>query len=180
MCYYGQMTSQSAYAFRLATLDDLDMLSAWQATPHVRAWWDTDAPYDAADLADHRVQRWIVSLSDRPFAYLQDYTVHGWKDHHFAHLPPGTRGIDQYIGDPEMVGIGHGPGFISARLKSLFDQGAPVIATDPHPDNRHAISAYQKAGFEAAGTPQMTKWGLILPMVAAPSAAVTQATSCSH
>ncbi|WWR55751.1 hypothetical protein RV999_26300 (plasmid) [Sinorhizobium meliloti] len=39
---------------------------------------------------------------------MQDYTVHGWDDHHFAHLAKGSRGIDQYIGDPEMVGVGHG------------------------------------------------------------------------
>ncbi|XWR09917.1 hypothetical protein RWE88_15445 [Sinorhizobium meliloti] len=39
---------------------------------------------------------------------MQAYTVHGWDDHHFAHLAKGSQGIDQYIGHPEMVGVGHG------------------------------------------------------------------------
>lgn len=97
---------------------------------------------------------------------MQDYTVHGWEDHHFAELPKGSRGIDQYIGDPEMIGVGHGSAFIGARMQTLFDQGAPVIATDPHPDNERAIAVYRKLGFEPSGPPQETKWGLILPMLA--------------
>ncbi len=154
------------YSFRKATLNDLDLLMAWQSTPHVREWWDVDAPYDEAALADARVRRWIVSTLGRPFAFIQDYTVHGWQDHHFARLPKGSRGIDQYIGDPEMIGVGHGSAFISARMQAIFDEQAPVIATDPHPDNKRAIAVYEKLGFEPFGPPRETRWGLILPMTA--------------
>jgi aminoglycoside 6'-N-acetyltransferase len=160
------MTAANHYRFRKATLDDLPLLAAWRSTPHVRAWWDPDEPYDAADLADPRVARWIVSIAERPFAFMQDYTVHGWEDHHFARLPEGSRGIDQYIGDPEMVGVRHGSAFIGARMRALFDAGAPVIATDPHPANERAIAVYRKLGFEPSGPPQGTQWGLILPMLA--------------
>lgn len=156
----------NAYSFRKATLADIGLLQAWQANPHVAEWWDAGAPYDEAALADPRVARWIVSVSDRPFAFMQDYSVHGWQDHHFGDLPKGSRGIDQFIGDPEMIGLGHGSAFIGARLRILFDQGAPVIATDPHPDNARAIAVYNKLGFEIAGPPQATRWGLILPMLA--------------
>ncbi|PDV88870.1 GNAT family N-acetyltransferase [Rhizobium sp. H4] len=142
------------------------MLAAWQSTPHVRAWWDSDEPYDAEDLADPRVARWIVSTAGRPFAFMQDYTVHGWENHHFAKLPTGSRGTDQYIGDPEMIGVGHGSAFIGARMRALFDAGVPVIATDPHPANERAIAVYRKLGFEPSGSPQETLWGLILPMLA--------------
>ena len=160
------MTAANHYSFRKATLDDLPLLAAWQSTPHVRAWWDSDAPYDAADLADPRVARWIVSSAGRPFAFMQDYAVHGWEDHHFAWLAEGSRGIDQYIGDAQMIGFGHGSAFIGARMRALFDAGAPVIATDPHPANERAIAVYRKLGFEPSGSPQQTQWGLILPMLA--------------
>ncbi|MBY4610034.1 acetyltransferase [Rhizobium sp. 9T] len=160
------MTAATQYSFRRATLDDLPLLAAWQSTPHVRAWWDSDEPYDAEDLADPRVARWIVSTAERPFAFMQDYTVHGWEDHHFAKLPTESRGIDQYIGDPEMIGVGHGSAFIGARMRALFDAGVPVIATDPHPANERAIAVYRKLGFEPSGSPQETRWGLILPMLA--------------
>lgn len=155
------MTTTPTYDFTPLKLEDLTLLAAWQDQPHVRKWWDADASYDAADLAGTRVRRWIVSTKGQPFGFIQDYTVHGWPDHHFAGLP---QGIDQYIGVPDMVGIGHGTAFIAARMRMLFDAGAPVIATDPHPDNTRAVAVYQKLGFQVFGPPQKTAWGLILPM----------------
>lgn len=162
------MNVANHYSFHRATLDDLALLEAWQSNPHVLKWWSSDEPYDEGDLADPRVARWIVSTSERPFAFMQDYTVHGWDDHHFADLPQGSRGIDQFIGDPEMIGIGHGSGFIGIRMQTLFDEGAPVIATDPHPDNKRAIAVYKKLGFKPSAPPQETRWGVILPMLATP------------
>lgn len=147
-------------------MDDLDLLMKWQARPHVRAWWGSGEPYDQERISDPRVSRWIVSTNNSPFAFMQDYTVHGWEDHHFAKLPKGSRGIDQYVGDPDMIGVGHGSAFIGARMRAVFDEGAPIIATDPHPDNKRAISVYKKLGFEPFGPPQETRWGLILPMLA--------------
>jgi len=145
---------------------DLALLIEWQSRSHVSEWWDADAPYDQNEINDPRVARWIVELNGRPFAFMQDYSVHGWEEHHFAQLPKGSRGIDQYIGELDMIGQGHGTAFIRTRMKSLFDAGAPVIATDPHPDNERAIAVYKKLGFRVSGPPQETDWGLILPLQA--------------
>ncbi|MBV0912476.1 GNAT family N-acetyltransferase [Anianabacter salinae] len=160
------MTATRNYRFRRANVDDLALLRVWQLNPHVREWWGADEPYTEADLADPRVAPWIVSFGRRPFAFMQDYTVHGWGDHHFAHLPQGTRGIDQFIGEPDMVGVGHGSAFIGTRMQALFDEGAPIIATDPHPDNARAVAVYKKLGFKPSGPLQETEWGLVLPMTA--------------
>ena len=92
---------------------------------------------------------WIVSHEGRPFAYIQDYGPHDWAMHHFGHLPPGSRGIDQFIGEPDMIGRGHGSAFIRAHVDRLFAEGAPVVGTDPDPSNARAVRAYQKAGFTA-------------------------------
>ncbi|SIO13354.1 aminoglycoside 6'-N-acetyltransferase [Parasphingorhabdus marina DSM 22363] len=156
------------YEFGKATTADLELLLEWQAPPHVSEWWDTVEPADARDLNDPRVDCRIVSLAGRPFAYMQDYRVHGWDNHHFLALPEGTRGIDQFIGEPDLLAKGHGSGFIAQRLKALFEDGAPVVATDPHPDNSRAIAAYRKAGFSESGPPQDTPWGWILPMEVRP------------
>lgn len=158
------MRPTDIYEFRPVTRADLDLLLEWQKRPHVREWWDDTEPGDERDLTDPRVARWIVTTQGRPFAYMQDYTVHGWEDHHFFDLPEGSRGIDQFIGEPDMLGQGHGPGFITARLKMLFEEGAPVVATDPDPGNARAIAAYRKAGFREFGPPTDTPWGRILPM----------------
>ena len=152
------------YRFQRAHMSDLAMLTEWQLTPHVQKWWDDEELFDEDELADLRVRRWIVSLENTPFAYIQDYTVHGWGDHHFDHLPDGSRGIDQFIGLADMVGKGHGQRFIARHCQWLFQEGAPVIGTDPHPDNRVAIAVYRKVGFETEGAVKDTPWGTILPM----------------
>jgi aminoglycoside 6'-N-acetyltransferase len=164
--YIYRMRDPALYEFRNVSLADADLLQAWRSAPHVRAWWGDAVPYTEAELADPRVIRHIVLTGRQAFGFIQDYAVHGWEEHHFAHLPSGSRGIDQFIGVAEMLGQGHGTAFISARMTALFDAGVPVIATDPHPSNHRAIAAYKKLGFQPAGPPQDTKWGVILPMAA--------------
>ena len=157
------------YAFRRAALADLPLLRSWTAQPHVREWWSEGDPFDASDLASPLFAPWIVEAGGRPFAYMQDYAVHGFEaNHHLGFLPRGARGIDQFIGEPDMIGRGHGTGFIGARMRALFDGGAPAIGTDPHPDNARAIAVYAKLGFRVAGEPVETEWGLVLPMAATP------------
>lgn len=163
------MAGNPKYRFRRVSGADVALLSLWQQMPHVRAWWGDDEPAEDLDLNDPRVARWVVSLDDRPLGYIQDYDVHGWDDHHFGHLSPGSRGIDQFIGDPELIGQGHGPGFISAHVRRLFEDGAPAVATDPDPGNTRAIAAYEKVGFRATGPGTDTRWGRILPMIMTPS-----------
>ncbi len=162
------MKIASRYTFRRATVDDLNPLLDWQAQPDVREWWDTTEPSHAKDFDDARVVRCIVGLGDQLIGYMQDYTVHGWDDHHFRDLSKGSRGIDQFIGELTMTGKGHGPSFIAQRLQTLFEEGAPVVATDPHPNNRRAIAAYKKAGFKKFRPAEKTPWGLVLPMAVYP------------
>ena len=105
-----------------------------------------------------------MSLDDRPFAYVQDYDPHAWVNHHFATLPQGAEGIDQFISEPDMIGRGHGSAFIRAHVDQLFTRGAPAVGTDPHPTNRRAIRAYEKAAF-VRDIEQHTNWGRALLMV---------------
>ena len=153
------------YRFRPATADDLPVLNAWKRRPHVAEWWD-GPPYGVADLRDPRVAMRVVEADGTPFAFAQDYDVHGWAGHHFGHLPPGSRGMDQFVADPAMIGRGHGAAFVAQRMAAPFARGAPALAVDPHLGNARAIAAYRRAGFAVAGAPRDTEWGLILPMVA--------------
>ena len=149
-----------AYEFRPVTRDDLALLRDWRRRPHVIEWWgEPDVEDPEETLADARVAMWMVAHDGRPFAYAQDYGPHDWPGHPFAHLPPGARGIDQYIGEPDMVGRGHGSCFVRAHCDRLFAAGAPAIGTDPHPDNARAIRAYEKVGFRKVSGPVDTRWG---------------------
>jgi aminoglycoside 6'-N-acetyltransferase len=157
----------SAYTFRPVTLSDLPLLREWRSSPHWVEWWgaaEDDGGFFEEAMADPHINAWMVELDGRAFAYAQDYDPHAWAHHPFAHLPPGARGIDQSIGEPGMVGRGHGSAFVRAHCERLFAAGAPAIGTDPHPDNARAIRAYAKAGFAVAGVPIDTIWGRALPM----------------
>ncbi len=141
------------YGFRPMIEADLPMARRWLETPEVQRWWgDADGQVSLLeeDLDDPRMTMWIVSYRDRPFAYIQDYDPTAWATHHFGGLPPGSRGIDQFIGEPDMLNRGHGSAFIRAHGDRLIAEGAPVVGTDPDPDNTRAIRAYEKAGFIAA------------------------------
>ncbi len=143
------------------------MLDEWQSNPHVRRWWSS-TPFTADTIQPPMTKRWIVELGDVPFGFMQDYDIHSPGNPHLADLPNGARGMDQYIGDPKMLGKGHGSGMMRQRMNVLFDAGAPAIVVDPHPDNIHARMVYERLGFRVFGDRVETNWGPIIPMRAYP------------
>lgn len=150
----------SAYDFRLVVEADLPLIARWRDAPHVRKWWGEPTVEDERKkLADRRISMWIVKFDGRPFAFAQDYDVHGWSPHLFSHLPPGSRGIDQFIGEADMLNRGHGSAFVKQHIARLFAKGVPAIGTDPHPSNARARRAYEKAGFAVTSNPVDTLWG---------------------
>jgi|SRR6476469_8787218 len=138
------------YTFRPATCADLPILREWLATPEVVRWWGEPAEQYALleeDLGNPLMVMRIVAFERRPFAYVQDYDVHTWPQPHFADLPQGARGIDAFIGAPDMIGQGHGAAFLRERASKLIAAGAPLVAIDPDAANLRARRAYAKAGF---------------------------------
>jgi aminoglycoside 6'-N-acetyltransferase len=73
--------------------------------------------------------------------------VQSWPQPHLAGLPAGTRAIDAFVGEPGMLGCGHGAHFLRLLAERLRHEGAPVVAIDPDVDNLRARRAYAKAGF---------------------------------
>ena len=148
------------YTFRPLTRADLALVARWRSEPHVIEWWgEPELEAEIEKLGDRRIAMWIVEHRGRPFAFAQDYDVHGWDPHPFSYLPPGSRGIDQYIGEADMVGHGHGSAFVRLHAERLFRDGAPAVGTDPHPRNARALRAYEKAGFVRVSGPLATPWG---------------------
>lgn len=138
------------YALRPVSAGDLPMLRRWLETPEARRWWgDPEAQYALLreDLADPLMRMRIVSLDGRPFAYVQDYDVSAWPQPHLAHLPQGARAVDTFIGEPDLVGQGHGSAYLRLLAEQLIAEGAPAVAVDPDPSNARARRAYLKAGF---------------------------------
>ncbi|AZO32622.1 MAG: GNAT family N-acetyltransferase [Mesorhizobium sp.] len=143
-----------SYDFRPVTEKDLPTIAGWLAEPHVAEWWD-DPRKELAEIRAHissvSVEPLIVELDGRPIAYLQSYDPHLEDDHPYADQPFGTLGIDLSIGPAELLGIGHGSAIVRQFVEELFEEGAPRVIIDPHPDNGRAIRAYEKAGFRPIG-----------------------------
>jgi aminoglycoside 6'-N-acetyltransferase len=137
------------YAFRPMAPGDLAMVRRWLETPEVVRWWgQPDQQYElvSGDLAHPDMDQFIVSLDGRPFGYIQCYALSTWNGGLGLH-PSKTRGIDQFIGVPDMIGRGHGSGFIRQFAEGLLKSGTPRVVTDPDPANGRAVRAYEKAGF---------------------------------
>jgi aminoglycoside 6'-N-acetyltransferase len=137
------------YQFTPMTTADLPLIRRWLGTPHVSEWWHDPAEQLAlvsGDLGHPDMAQFIVATETRPFAYLQCYNINAW-DAGFGPQPDGTRGLDQFIGEPDMLDCGHGSAFIRAFAEQLLANGTPRVVIDPDPDNARAIRAYEKAGF---------------------------------
>ncbi|MGR3434909.1 MAG: GNAT family N-acetyltransferase [Shimia sp.] len=137
------------YTFRPVTRGDYPLLVAWLAEPHIGGWWgapETEIALIDEELDGDRVDERLVCLDGHPFAYVQDYGAHVWEAPQYAGLPPGTRGLDTFLGDPAFLGQGHAARYLRARAGDLARPGAPV-AVDPDPANARAVAAYARAGF---------------------------------
>jgi aminoglycoside 6'-N-acetyltransferase len=140
----------SAYHFRPLTCADLPMVARWLGTPEVLRWWgDPKEQIDliTEDLDEPLMRQWIVEHQSRAFAYLQAYPANAWPQTHLTHLPNGAVVIDAFIGEPAMLGCGHGSAFLHVIGEKLLAEGAPIVAIDPDRDNHRARRAYTRAGF---------------------------------
>jgi aminoglycoside 6'-N-acetyltransferase len=143
-------TRPIAHKIRPMVPSDLPMVRGWLAAPHVREWWgepDEQLALVSGDLEQRALEQHIVVSEGRPFAYLQCYQQNDWPENGLGTHPPGTLGIDQFIGEPDMLGRGHGSAFIRAFVDRLLASGTPRVLTDPDPVNARAIRAYEKASF---------------------------------
>jgi len=137
------------YVFRPMTAADLPLIRYWLVLPHVMEWWgDPEEQYVlvSGDLDEPAMDQYIFSTAGNSLGYLQCYDLTEWNTG-FGPQPAGTRGIDLFIGEPNMIGRGHGSALIRCFVDNLLQKGAPRIVTDPDPANSRALRAYEKAGF---------------------------------
>ena len=157
--------SASSYTFREVNSNDLGLLSVWLKEPMVSRWYgDPDYINDLAEnLEDSRILMQLVLHNNNPIAYVQDYEIHSWSDHHLGFLPPGSRGIDTFIGSSKWIGKGHGTNYLTLLTNLMFQAGVPALGIDPHPDNVPARRAYEKIGFQENSIVK-SEWGTVVTM----------------
>ncbi|HKW54094.1 MAG TPA: GNAT family N-acetyltransferase [Stellaceae bacterium] len=140
----------SPYRFRQFIRADLPLAARWLRTPEVVRWWgdpERELALVTQDLDEPAMRQWIVEHGGEPFAYVQAYRAGAWPRAHLRHLPADAQMIDAFIGEPAMLGRGHGKAFLSDFARRLIAEGAPAVAIDPIADNHRARRAYARAGF---------------------------------
>jgi aminoglycoside 6'-N-acetyltransferase len=134
------MMPRCSYQFRPVLAADLPLIQQWLERPHVGEWWG-DPVRGLSNinkhLTDPAIDVFIVSCDDGPCGSQQSYDRHAEVDHPLGDQPIGTRGIDQFIGEPDFIDRGHASAFICAVVERLVDS---------HPRNAPAIGADAKAG----------------------------------
>lgn len=145
----------SDITFRSVTKKDTALLKRWIAAPHWQEWWgepDTEVTEIMDSLDSDSVEPMIAELDGKPAAYVQTYDPHMEDDHPYQDQPFGTLGIDISIGEASDLNKGLGTAILTELSALLFEEGATRLIIDPHPDNKRAIRAYEKAGFVAFDT----------------------------
>src|ERR1700692_292661 len=115
------------YLFHPMTSDDLPVIRRWLETPDVVRWWgapDQQYALVSGDLDHPDMDQFMVALGGQPFGYIQCYALSTWNQGFGSH-PPQTRGIDQFIGVSDMIGCGHGSGFIRQFADRVLASGVP-------------------------------------------------------
>jgi aminoglycoside 6'-N-acetyltransferase len=83
---------------------------------------------------------------------------------HLQSLPGGTQVIDAFIGEPDMLGRGHGSAFLRLLASSLIREGAPLVVIDPDAGNLRARRAFGRAGFAEDAVVE-AKQGMVVLMM---------------
>lgn len=136
----------------------IPLLMQWLQAPHVAEYWqETEDEVLFKEKFLHTLPRrgisaFIVTTGGNPVGFIQCYEAKdvggGW----WPGAQPGVFGIDQFIGEPSLLGKGFGSVMIKAFTDRLFERPEVVeIISDPEPKNPRAIRALEKAGFTPSG-----------------------------
>ncbi len=111
---------------------------------------DTITDYRRAIRGEEPTDRYVIRLDGRPIGEIQSYRIDD--DPGYAaqvSLSRAAFGIDLFIGEPDLIGHGHGPVLIRAFLRDVaFPRyGVDLCVIGPSRSNVAAIRAYEKAGF---------------------------------
>lgn len=157
--------SQGAYEFRKASRTDAHIIRKWLDAEHVGEWWTPgEEELSAALTGETGLGAYIVSHQGWPFAYLQiadpafDPVLSEQLD-----FPKGTIRLDQFIGDTNMIGFGHGINFIKAFigcLKAIPDIRRLIVL--PLKSNVFAARSYSQCGFRAERALDLGKGPVVL------------------
>lgn len=148
----------SSYSFKDLQESDLHIIGKWLKEPHVKKIWDDGESWEESHekylfrTSSDKVKQFLVYYQNKPIGYIQFYWASKVGDGWWEGFSDDVIGIDQYIGEIEFLGKGHGTQFIKEFLiYSKERYNFSKVICDPSPDNKRAIRCYEKVGFKNLG-----------------------------
>lgn len=138
------------FRFRRLQRADLPLVRHWRSAEHVTRWWGPLADPEAEYLTSPEPVSYFIALLDaQPAGLIQHYR---WADFPVEAdgigAAPDEDGIDYFLGDPELLGAGHGPAMIQAFLDAVVRAGpARGVRIDVAEANRRSWRCLEKLGF---------------------------------
>lgn len=143
------------YIFKPLMESNFHVIESWLKKPHVKEFWDDGETWQESyekyvrRTSSNIVEQFIIYYLDKPLGYIQFYWAHKVGNGWWENVPDDVVGIDQYIGEEEFLGQGHGTNMIKCFVELLFNNyKISKIITDPSPNNLRAIKCYEKVGFK--------------------------------
>jgi len=144
---------------RLARPDgaDLKLITAWNAQPHVAAFWHQDWSQSQwrdelrRQLTSPDLLPCLVELDGVPVAYLELYRAATDRIAALYPAHPGDLGVHIAIGDPTLLGRGIGRRVLAHVAHALVTGtvGCQRVVAEPDARNVASVRAFRAAGFIA-------------------------------
>ncbi len=137
---------------------DFERQWRWLNQPHVNRWWsrrrisrdEVRAKYAPRVHGKEPTLCLIALLDARPAGFVQAYRIadHAQYTPGFV-LPRGGWGFDWFIGEPDLLGRGHGARLLDAFVHDWLwgRRDASYAVGGSHVDNVAALKCYERAQF---------------------------------
>jgi aminoglycoside 6'-N-acetyltransferase len=147
-------------SFRPLARDDFPVLSAWLSRPHVQQWWPE--AFDAGAIEERYqpvldgtdpTECFVVECDGVAIGFIQRYLLMDnpeWgRILAVAGTPADGAGIDFFIGDEMLIGVGIGPKMIDRFVETTWPRYPliPAIVVNVSSENRRSWRALERAGF---------------------------------
>lgn len=139
---------------RPAAPADIPHLERWDQMEHVIACSGDpgdDVNTDWASEVTRRVPWYEILIAEemgRPIGVMQIINPAEEETRYWGEIEPHFRAIDIWIGEPDMLGKGHGSLMMRMALATCFaDPAVQAVIIDPLASNTRAITFYERIGF---------------------------------
>ncbi len=153
-------------SFRRIAIADLENIVQWMLDDDVRRWWYPHEESEEEIRAEweprvrgepndeDKTDCYVIRVDAIDIGIIQASNFSDYPDHAAEMQISDAAGVDVLIGLHEWRDRGIGTAVISKVLNDVIFANPAIqrCSIDPHPDNRRAIRAYEKAGFRYVRT----------------------------